>query len=199
MSRKTKKIVFSLVSALAVCSLGWAGENEQYLLHSKIMGLKHNLRKIKTDKQALIDLSKNVDLAGRVMIYDSNKSVSPAIGCLLNMVPGGWGSFIMGDTISGVIYLVGDVLGLGMFYLGRYPGTQNLTPLGITGMSLVITVQISSYISPWFYSAQWNQHLKEALLLEGSAYNNAMPSTFCYLEKSQQYPVVKLPLIFTTF
>jgi hypothetical protein len=119
----------------------------------------------KRESTRLIKYAADLDISNRTMLYQRNskgKETVPAI--FFNMILPGTGSFLIGDTSSGIILSLGTAVMAGITATSYFTlsSDKSLSVLYIAGGILSI-FYVYGIISPMIYIGEWNYQLKKGL------------------------------------
>ena len=171
-----KKVIVLLILSVLLVSFStlFAAENKDmsYFQANMILSKSSNL----SDAQIslLTDLSSDLSLTERTMLFESKKQ-SPTLPFVVNLLVGyGIGSFVQGDTTGGIIALLGDVVSSGVLYSGYEKASTaiaNASSDGSEGSALMLVgavgllaFRIFELTRPFSFASDYNTRLSKALM-----------------------------------
>jgi hypothetical protein len=120
----------------------------------------------------ILNESGNLKELEKRMLYDDFKKDNILPFALNFLIGAGLGSFIQGDTDGGIIAVVGDGIGLGLFTIGYvgiyssiYSGSiSSASTLMVTSGSIIMLgTRIFECIRPFAYASKYNTTLKNSI------------------------------------
>lgn len=155
--------IFAVLIAFASVQI-FAQQSENYFQVNTL--LKKGLFKYENE---ITNLANNLTTNEREFLYIENKKDSAALPFCLNFFVGwGLGSFIQGDTKTGLIHIGGELLGGILMLAGSQLATPSASPeagIGMVFAGLAITagVAINSWVQPFLYTNKYNNTLRKCL------------------------------------
>jgi len=179
-----KKVLFLLVFTLTFsCFAQDSGNSELFLevqtLIKRDLNGNMELIKSKSDKLTLVQ---------KDYIYEEH-SVSSVVPFILNFFTGfGLGSWIQGNTVGGII----GIVGVGSLTTASF--IENTTIQGI-GVGVFLGAWVTNLILPWTYAGSYNSSLEEALKMNGISSISIAP-TLNIAKNSMLYPGASVSINF---
>lgn len=156
-------IVISIVCMWSIVAVGYNSEPSKIESVQRLIddGLKTNREIITLQCSDLTDLDK-------ALLYNEEKLKSPIMASALNLIGFGIGSYIQGDTGSGIGLSIIEGSGIVMLTSGilKLRADQNSVSgvfLAIFGGIFFVTARIAGPIIPFYATSQYNQKLERAI------------------------------------